>query len=528
MDESKLDAAREIERLRSTYGDIVIRPDTSDVRPRGFWWGLKTGGAMLILAGLLLYGSIQSHASVDVQQKIALASRAKKPAAAARTQATMARARADALSAQADSAAAAAEIDTSTRQAARNALLAAKEAEAVARFAELNAKAFEMNAGTDQPPGRASVREYIRNPESSFQALRLRTQQLLSITAFVVGLLFAVAAFGVVLIPWVRQQVSRLAETLVSNAAAPPAAGSRSDASAGGTAPPVSFFMPRTSAFGQPMALGSFILPSAIAASAVAVTIGAFTLNVPSRDVTLNVAEPEMAQAKVKVNQIGINVPSKTFDIPADKVFADYEGATAHVPAIAVRLPDVAVDRSYMKQVAQALANYSTITSQQVEVEKALVARNTTLQQQTFDLTTALLMRPTSAQFDELRESVTREKTSSERLTGKLDDTNDLQDRAARLSAIAMTRNILSENDRVSNIFLHRTLLDENCGAYQYLQAAFPEMLKQDGCSRRTRRETLTFWRRSHPSAFRLPPTMTVKKKHEPSEQSKEASKDSE
>ena len=81
MDESKLDAAREIERLRSTYGDIVIRPDTSDVRPRGFWWGLKTGGAMLILAGLLLYGSIQSLASVDVQQKIASASRAKKPAA---------------------------------------------------------------------------------------------------------------------------------------------------------------------------------------------------------------------------------------------------------------------------------------------------------------------------------------------------------------------------------------------------------------------------------------------------------------
>jgi hypothetical protein len=323
--------------------------------------------------------------------------------------------------------------------------------------------------------------------------------------------LFLIAAIAVVIFEWVRQQIGRLAEALVSGAAAPLSTTPRAENSPGGNAP-VSYFVPRTAPLAPSLFLGRFALPTAIAASAVAVTIGTFSLSIAGRPINLDVTNPETGAATVKVKGFDITVPAKSFTIPAENVVADYGSntTTAHVPQISVRLPDVAVDRSYMKQVAISLENYSSTAARQTALESALFEHNVKVQNEMYALTAALLMRPSRDEFtglrDEfsgLREYVNRSENAADQMKAALTLTKEAQERAARVNAIQSARDIVSQNVGFYNTIFHRSVLDENCDAYTQLQATFPTILHSEGCPKETRIEKLHFWEQRSWPTFR-------------------------
>jgi hypothetical protein len=536
MNQSSFDAAREVERLQKLHGNLVIEAAYRRVRNRK--WVVLASVAVFMIALLLLAVARSGLNSVDRTDRVLGAAKRSSPETRSRLRAELQRLAAEERVAAADVeradvafAAAKEQLDQARNSNAPARVIRKFELEEKAAAADKDIRAAERAARGESVrlkrmewlaavydaetafEERPLLSRAFADSSSSAHALAMRGQRLGSHVLAVIGVLCLLGGFCIALIPWVQQRAAALAEDLVKGTVTPVGG-----ATIPGTGPLSVFTTPVRPFFsgGEAGSMGRLALQTVAASSAVALTVGAFSLAIPGRSIDVALEERRTANAAVDVGTFGIAIPGKEFQVSPDRVVLRHGQARVDVPELAFHLPPIEVTRNddSFRAFARELRAYRTYLQEVQRTTDQTTALQRAHDSEMFALYDSLVMelrdRPTKTEFEALKKRVDDESKTSKTLEKAVHDLKEASvdlHKGSYLEALELARTINSENDRLFNTLFRQTLIQQNCATYEWLHEKFPDLIAPKGCIQRRRLDPIVnpWWQA--PLPFQTPPS---------------------
>ena len=312
--------------------------------------------------------------------------------------------------------------------------------------------------------------------ETTLQRYLHRAAAIGTPAALVMAVLLICAAFVLFLRPWSTNQLGQLSAKVIGET------GGAVDQEPAGKKPWRSLWrwvMPTSS---RGSSLGGLATRVVVVTTAVAVTVGTFSVDVPSRSFTLDAEKTRLEGAEVTVGRFSLQIPGTSITIPAENVVPAKETGSAEVggPQVAIHIPDVAfkTDGEALRELSRELAAYREVLVKAIEEHDPTVSKVTVdqLHEEVRDLQDSIEKLPTQSNFKDLEGKVAQASQSTSNLQVAIRESSAKFGDGAVLHAIERGRSIRLENHRLNKFGLRsmwKRVIDENCKEYEWLLGRF-------------------------------------------------------